>query len=55
MPRHPAPPRTLEVDVKELLRRSTSAGAGQAELQFADISGALKSVFVPLGRLEEVL
>jgi glutamine synthetase len=48
-------PRRSQVDVKELLRRSTSAGADQAELQFADISGALKSVFVPLGRLEEVL
>jgi glutamine synthetase len=43
------------VDVKELLRRSALAGAVQVELEFADITGALKSVFVPVRRLGEVL
>ncbi len=47
--------RPSRVDVKELLRRSAQAGAEQAELQFADISGALRSVFVPVRRLDEVL
>ncbi|MHB8399997.1 MAG: glutamine synthetase family protein [Candidatus Limnocylindrales bacterium] len=47
--------RPSRVDVKELLRRSAQAGAEQAELQFADITGALKSVFVPVRRLDEVL
>jgi glutamine synthetase len=43
------------VDVKELMRRSALAGAEQAELQFIDITGAFKSVFVPVRRLDEVV
>ena len=55
MSRRAISPRSSRVDVKELLRRADQAGAAQAELQFADITGALKSVFVPVRRLGEVL
>jgi glutamine synthetase len=37
------------------MRRSALAGAEQAELQFIDITGAFKSVFVPVRRLDEVV
>jgi len=40
---------------KDLALRCAESGAVQAELQFADITGALKSVFVPVRRLADVL
>ena len=39
----------------EMTRNAGRVGAEQAELQFADITGALKSVFVPIRRLKEIL
>jgi glutamine synthetase len=51
--RPPVPPTPL--DGRELARRSAEAGAEQAELQFVDITGAFKSVLVPVARLDEVL
>jgi len=42
-------------DLEDVVRRSTDAGAVQAELQFADITGALKSVFIPVRRLRDVM
>ena len=39
----------------DLVARCEAAGVAQVELQFADISGALKSVAVPLRRLTDVL
>jgi len=39
----------------DIVARCEAAGVHQVELQFADISGALKSVAVPLRRLPDVL
>src|ERR1700730_18108209 len=40
---------------KDVIDRSRSAGVVQVELQFADVTGAVKSVWVPVRRLPEVL
>jgi glutamine synthetase len=40
---------------EDIVRRSIESGAVQAELQFADITGTLKSVFIPVRRLRDVL
>lgn len=42
-------------DLEDVVRKSTESGAVQAELQFADITGTLKSVFIPVRRLRDVL
>ncbi|HEV3234087.1 MAG TPA: glutamine synthetase family protein [Candidatus Dormibacteraeota bacterium] len=39
----------------EILARAAKAMVAQVELQFADITGAVKSVWVPIGRLPQVL
>src|SRR5450631_2983903 len=51
---HPAHP-GRGPDLEEVVRKSVESGAVQAELQFADITGALKSVFIPVRRLRDVL
>ena len=38
-----------------LIERTAAAGVGQVELQFCDIGGAIGSVYVPVGRLADVL
>src|ERR1700694_4503401 len=40
---------------KDGIDRCRSAGVIQVELQFADVTGAVKSVWVPVRRLPEVL
>src|ERR1700682_5715203 len=40
---------------KDVIDRSRSAGVVQVELQFADVTGSVKSVWVPVRRLPEVL
>jgi len=40
---------------EDVVRKSIESGAVQAELQFADITGTLKSVFIPVRRLRDVL
>jgi glutamine synthetase len=40
---------------RDVVRKSIESGAVQAELQFADITGSLKSVFIPVRRLRDVL
>jgi glutamine synthetase len=40
---------------EDVVRKSIESGAVQAELQFADITGSLKSVFIPVRRLRDVL
>ena len=60
MPRttKPATPRlrsATPASAADILARSQKAGVAQVELQFADITGAVKSVWVPIGRLADVL
>src|ERR1700680_4917607 len=40
---------------KDVIDRCRSAGVVQVELQFADVTGAVKSVWIPVRRLPEVL
>ena len=47
--------RASAVSAADILARSQKAGVAQVELQFADITGAVKSVWVPVRRLPEVL
>ena len=48
-------PRGRGTKPQDIVRKSIEGGAFQAELQFADISGTLKSVFIPVRRLRDVL
>lgn len=48
-------PRGRGPKLRDVVRRSIESGAVQAELQFADITGTLKSVFIPVRRLRDVL
>ncbi|MHB8507470.1 MAG: glutamine synthetase family protein [Candidatus Dormibacteria bacterium] len=49
------PSRATDSAVHDALEQCQRSGAAQVELQFADITGAVKSVSIPARRLEEVL